>query len=182
MVEPVFLHSPPGDARLLAGGSGDGRGAGVGLQAAGVGETASVVSDLGQHPGAELDAEAGEAEDDFSVRVLRESLLHCLREVVGCCAGGFQLAQEGEHLLAERVLDQRRLVGPLAAEDLADPVGLGLDAALAAGSLEGGLDLRAAQLLGAGGRGGVGASLSSSRASGRQRPFCQVAKASRADG
>ncbi|MDR6981361.1 hypothetical protein J2X68_008104 [Streptomyces sp. 3330] len=115
----------------------------------------------------------------ISVRVLGESPFDRLRQVVGDVAGGIELAKEGEHLFAERVLDQRRLVGPLGAEDLADPVCLGLDAALAAGSLEGSLDLRAAQPRGPRGR---GASLSSSRASGRQRPFWQVAKASRADG
>jgi hypothetical protein len=69
-------------------------------------------------------------------------------------------------------------VGPLGAEYLADPVGLGLDAPLPAGPLERGLNLRAGQPRGLGGRGGE---LEHSRASGRQRPFCQVAKASRAE-
>jgi hypothetical protein len=41
-----------------------------------------VVSDLGQHPGSELDAETREAQDHFSVRALRESLLHRLGQVV----------------------------------------------------------------------------------------------------
>jgi len=36
---------------FLAAGSGDRRGAGEGFQPAGVGETAVVVADLGQHPG-----------------------------------------------------------------------------------------------------------------------------------
>jgi hypothetical protein len=40
------------------------------------------------------------------------------------------LSQEGEHLLAERVFDQRGLVGPVGAECLAKPVGFGFDAAL----------------------------------------------------
>jgi hypothetical protein len=34
----VVLHPPPGDGRLLAERSGHGRGAGIGLQAAGIGE------------------------------------------------------------------------------------------------------------------------------------------------
>jgi hypothetical protein len=54
-------------------------------------------------------------------------------------ARGLQLAQEGEHLLAERVLNQQRLVGPLGPEDLTDSVGFRLDTPLAAGSLERGL-------------------------------------------
>ncbi|GGR64298.1 hypothetical protein GCM10010251_96100 [Streptomyces aurantiogriseus] len=66
-----------------------------------------------------MDAEAGEAEDDLSVRVLRESLFHRLGQIVGGGAGGFKLDQEGEHLLAQRVLDQRRLMGPVRAEDFA---------------------------------------------------------------
>ena len=53
MVEAVVLHPPAGDGRFLAGGPGDGRGAGVGLQAAGVGEAGVVVADLGQDPGGE---------------------------------------------------------------------------------------------------------------------------------
>jgi hypothetical protein len=55
------------------------------------------------------------------------------------------LDQECEHLLAERVLDQRGLVCPVGAEDRPEPVGLGCDAALAAGSLQSGLQLRACQ-------------------------------------
>ncbi|GAA3044581.1 hypothetical protein GCM10017562_02110 [Streptomyces roseofulvus] len=88
--------------------------------------------------------------------MLREGLFHRLSELVGGGAGGIQPDQEGEHLLAERILDQRRLVGPLAAEDLAEALGLGFDAALAAGSLEGGLDPGAGQPCGPGrGRGGL---------------------------
>jgi hypothetical protein len=80
--------------------------------AAGVDEPGAIVSDLGEHPGADLDAEAGEAEDDLSVRVLRESFFDRLGQVVGSDAGCLELDQEREHLLAERVLDQRWLVGP----------------------------------------------------------------------
>jgi hypothetical protein len=65
----VVLHPAAGDAGLLARRPGDRRGAGVCLQPASVGEPLSVVPDLGKHPGAELGAEAGEAEDDLSVRV-----------------------------------------------------------------------------------------------------------------
>ena len=148
MVEPVVLDPPAGDARLLAGGPGDGRGACVRLQAAGVGEPCAVVPDLGEYPGAELGAEPGEAQDHVSVRVLRERLLHRPGEVVGGDAGGLQLAQKGEHLLAERILDQGRLVGEVAAEDFTNPLGLGLDAAFTAGSPECAGDLRTGQFRG----------------------------------
>lgn len=84
-----------------------------------------------------------EAEDHVSVRVLRENLFDRFGEVVGSGAGGLQLDQQGQHLLADRVLDQRRLVSPLGPEDLADPLSLGFDASLAAGAFERGLDLRA---------------------------------------
>ena len=100
-------------------------------------------SPISEDPGGELDAEPGEARQDFGVRMLRERLLHCLSELIGGCAGGLQLNEEGEHLLAERVLDERWLVGPLGSENVAEPLGLRLDATLAAGALERGLDLGA---------------------------------------
>ncbi|MFF2468408.1 hypothetical protein [Streptomyces mirabilis] len=115
-----------------------------------------VVADLGQHPGAELDSEPGEAQDHVSVRVLRKRLLDRLGEVVSGGAGGFQLDEEGEQLLAEGVLDQRRLVRVLGAEDLADPVGFGINATLSASPFEGRADLRPAVPFGPGrGRGGL---------------------------
>ena len=79
-----------------------------------------------------------------------EGFCYRFGELVGGGAGGVQLDEEGGHLLAECVFDQRRLVGPLAAKDLAEAVGLGFDAALAAGSLQGGLDLGAGQPRGPG--------------------------------
>ena len=77
--------------------------------------------------------------------MLGEGFLYRFGELVCGGAGRFQLDEEGEHLRAKRVLDQRRLVGPLRSEDLAKAVGLGFDAALAAGALERGLDLGAGQ-------------------------------------
>ncbi|MCG6499800.1 hypothetical protein [Kitasatospora sp. A2-31] len=77
-------------------------------------------------------------------------------EVVGGLRCGFQLEQDGEHLLAERVFDQRRLVGPVRSEGLAEPISLGLDAPLATGSLESGLELCAGE---SGGWEGVAAGL-----------------------
>ncbi len=84
--------------------------------------------------GTDLDAEAGKAEDDLSVRMLRKSLFDRLGQVVGGGAGCLELDQEREHLLAERVLDPRRLVCPVGTENRPEPFGLGCGAALAAGS------------------------------------------------
>jgi hypothetical protein len=56
--------------------------------------------------------------------VLRESLFHRLGEVVGSGASGIEL---GERVLAQRIFDQGWLVGPVGAEDRAEPFGLGLD-------------------------------------------------------
>jgi hypothetical protein len=111
VVEAVILDPAAGDAGVLAGSPGDVRRGGVCLQTAGVGETLAVVPDLSEYPSAELGAEAGKTEDDLSVRMLGESFLHRLGEVVGGGAGGLELDQEGEHLLAERVLDEGRMVG-----------------------------------------------------------------------
>ncbi|KOU62107.1 hypothetical protein ADK96_27175 [Streptomyces sp. IGB124] len=123
-------------------------------QAAGVGEPLPVVSDLGEDPGSELSAEAGEAEDDSSVRVLREGFFDRLGQVVGGGARGLQLNQKVQHLPAKRVLDQRRLVGPLGSEDLTQPLGLCWDAPLTTSPLERGLQLRAREASGLGWRRG----------------------------
>ncbi|MFE9968095.1 hypothetical protein [Streptomyces sp. NPDC005525] len=62
--------------------------------------------------------------------MLREGLFHRLGDGGG--AGGLELPQQSEHLLAERVLDQRRLVRVFVPQDLAEALGVGIDAALAA--------------------------------------------------
>src|SRR5829696_5001662 len=49
---------------------------GVVLAALGVGVANWVVAELGEHPGAENDPQAGLAEVDLSVRVLAKTLLH----------------------------------------------------------------------------------------------------------
>lgn len=71
------------------------------------------------------------------------------------------------------------MVGVVLAEDLTEAFGLGFDAALAAGPLEGGLELGASQSSSCV---GVGASLRTSWASERQRPFFQGSNAARAAG
>ncbi|MFE1983624.1 hypothetical protein ACFW9Q_20750 [Streptomyces mirabilis] len=82
-------------------------------------------------------------------------------------------------LLAERIFDQLPLARVVTAEILAEPVGLRFDAAAATGAFEGGAELGAGE---PGGLAGGGASLSSSRASGRHNPLVHPAKASRAAG
>lgn len=59
-----------------AGGFGDGAGAGVVAAGFGVDEAVLVVAELGEHPSAEHDTEAGLAGDDVSVRVLAKTLAH----------------------------------------------------------------------------------------------------------
>lgn len=67
--ESVVVDEPGVDGAHLAGLAGDRAGAGVVLAGFGGGVAALGVSELGEHPGAEDDADAGLAEDDLSVRV-----------------------------------------------------------------------------------------------------------------
>lgn len=111
--------------------------------------------------------------------MLKERFLHRLGELVGGRAGCLQLGDESEHLLAEGVLDKRRLVGPVGPEDLAETVSFGLDPALASSSPERGLELGAGQ---PGCPSRSGAVLRSSWASRRHRPLRQGSNAASADG
>jgi len=76
------------DGLGLAGGAGNGGGAGVGLESFGILEAGSVVSDLGEYPGAGERAEPWEAGDDLGVRVLVKRLGGGVLEVAGAGAGG----------------------------------------------------------------------------------------------
>ena len=67
MVESAVLDHLASDVTFLAGCANDVNGSGVGLEAAGVGKPLAVVADLGQHPGAKLDAESEEAQDHLGV-------------------------------------------------------------------------------------------------------------------
>ncbi len=82
MVEAVVLDHAPAHVALLPGGAGDGCRSSVGLEAAGVGEAGVVVADFRQDARGELDAEAGEGQQDLGVRVLGEELLDGLGEFV----------------------------------------------------------------------------------------------------
>lgn len=100
--------------------------------------------------GGELNAEHREAQQYLRVRGLKERLFHRFGELAGGGAGGLQLDQDGKRLLAERFRDQGRLVGPLGAQDIAQTLGLGSDAALPACALEDCLQLGAGQPSGLG--------------------------------
>jgi hypothetical protein len=73
--EPVVVHVAGQYGLLLAGLAGDRAGPGVVFAGSGVGVAGGVVAELGQHPGAEHDAQAGLAEVDLSVRVLAKMRL-----------------------------------------------------------------------------------------------------------
>ena len=130
----MVLDPPVHHRQRFAAGAGHGCGAGVGLERAGVGEAGSVVADLGEDAGAGERTESGLAGDDRRVGVGLEVLGDGGGELVGVGAGGVELAQQGERLTAQRVLDQRGLVQVLGAKYRLESVGFGVDAALSAGA------------------------------------------------
>ncbi|MFD3333874.1 hypothetical protein ACFWV1_14690 [Streptomyces sp. NPDC058700] len=67
--------------------------------------------------------------------MLRKRPLDGLGEVGGGGAGGRELSEEGERLLAERVLDKLGPTGPVGAKSLAQPLDVRRDTALAARTL-----------------------------------------------
>lgn len=122
----------------------------VGLQCPGVGEASAVVSDLGEHSGGELHSQAGEAEQDLSVRVLSKMLLHRPGEPLGSFACGIQLQEKSSELVAHGVFDCLRLAGMVRAEDGLEAVGFGIDAAGASGTFPGSPQLGHGGLCGSG--------------------------------
>jgi hypothetical protein len=66
--------------------------------------------------------------------MLQEQLFGVGYEVIACQAGCVELGEEGKCLASHRFLDQGGLAEPGPAEHFKQPVGLGLDAALASGS------------------------------------------------
>src|ERR1039457_185200 len=74
--EPVVVHVPGQHGLLLAGGAGDGAGAGIVLAGFGGGVAARVVAGFCEHPGAEDRSQPGLGGDDLSVRVLPKIGLH----------------------------------------------------------------------------------------------------------
>jgi hypothetical protein len=140
----------------LAAGAGDGGGAGVGLESFGILEPGPVVAGLGEHPGAGQCAEPWEAGDDPGVRVQVKRLGGGVLEVGGGGAGGVELAEQGDGLPAQGLLDERQLAHLLCAERVAQPGGFGIDAAAAAGFSQQAAELGQGQRGGAGRGGGGG--------------------------
>ena len=58
------------------------------------------------------------------------------RELFGVGAGGVELAQQGQGLLPEGLLDQWRVVQVVGAQHLLEPVGFGVEAALQPGAAQ----------------------------------------------
>jgi hypothetical protein len=121
------------------------------LRALGVGVAVLVVAELGEHPGAEHDAEAGLAEVDLSVRVLTKMCLDLLLHGLDLAVEGAQDRHLGAHGGRVGSRHDRGLAQVLGAQRGGDRVGF-RGPAVAAGTLERGGDLLDAQR---GGRGGV---------------------------
>ena len=88
---------------FLTASSGDRRGSGVGLEAAGVGETLTVIADFGKYPGTGQRPQSGETGDDLSVRVSFKMGGRRLGQLVNGRTGGVELAQQRGELNAHRV-------------------------------------------------------------------------------
>jgi hypothetical protein len=100
MCQSLILDVAMGDDMAFAAGAGDRRGAGIGFQRSGIGETGSVVADFGEHPGGGQRTETGETEQDPGIGVLVELGDRRGGEVVCGCAGCVELPQQGQYLLA----------------------------------------------------------------------------------
>lgn len=99
-------------------------GPGEGFESLRVGETGSVVADLGEHPGAGERPESWEAGDDLGVRVRFKRLHRSSGQVVCAGAGGIELSEQGDGLAAHGLFDLRELPHLRCPEGLADPFGL----------------------------------------------------------
>jgi hypothetical protein len=88
--------------------------------------------------------------------VLVKRLDDSLLEVVRAGEGGVELAEQGQGLAAHGLLDEGELAHLPGAERLAEPGGLGVDAAAAACPFQQGAELCEGQLRGVGGRRGGG--------------------------
>ena len=107
---------------------------GEGLEPAGVSEAATIIADLGEHPGTGEHPQPGEAGDDLGVRVLFKMSDRRLGQFVGGAAGGVELAQQGREVDAHRVLHRRWwLVQVGVCEDLPQTCGVAVQIAFATG-------------------------------------------------
>jgi hypothetical protein len=78
------VHEPGDDDFPLAGGSGDGRGAGVVLAGLGGRVAVRVVAEFCEHPGTEDWSQAGLGQVDLSVRVLAKCSSTCPCRALTC--------------------------------------------------------------------------------------------------
>jgi hypothetical protein len=124
---------PVQDNGFLAAGAGDGSRSGESLQSAGISEAGAVITDLGEHPGAGQHPQAGEAGDDFGVRVVLKMGDRRLSKRVGGGAGGLELAQQRGQVNAHRLFHDRGLVQVGVGEDLPQPGDVAVEIAFAAG-------------------------------------------------
>ena len=92
----------------LAAGPGDRGAAGVGLEASGVGEAGAVVADLGRTRAPVSSARPGKLVMIAASGCWAKRSAVAAREVVGVGAGGVELAQQGQGLAPEGLLDQGR--------------------------------------------------------------------------
>ncbi len=98
----------------------------------------------------------GRAGDDRGVWVAVEAFDRGVGQLVGIGAGGVELAEQGERLSTEGVLDQRQLAQILRAQYRLDSVGFSIDAALSASPSQQRPQLCLGQLRGRARRGGGG--------------------------
>src|SRR5271163_91040 len=129
--EPVVLDAAVRDRGDFTRGAGDRRGPGVCLQRPVVGESGTVVTDLGKNARTGQVRQAGETGDYGVVGVLAEFFTGQLFEFVGASAGGVEHRQQRQGLAAHRLLDESGLAQLWNAQALNDVGGEIVDAALA---------------------------------------------------
>src|ERR1035437_2990291 len=107
--QSLVTHVSSQDDLLLAGGSGDGAGAGVVLAGAGAVVAGGVVAELCEHPGAQDGPQSGLAEVDLSVRVPPKTGLDLPFQGGDLLIGGRDQGSQGADRRAVGGRDNRRL-------------------------------------------------------------------------
>ena len=136
MCQSLILDVAMSNDMAFTTGAGDRRGAGIGFQRSGIGETGSVVADFGEHPGGGQRTETGETEQDLGIGVLVELGDRRGGEVVCGCAGCVELPQQGQDLLAHRRFDLRAVAQVVGSKHRLDAVDSGVEVAGAPGAFE----------------------------------------------
>jgi len=138
--EAVVFDPTVGDGGDLARGPGDGRRPCIGLQRTVVGESRTVIADLGQDTGTGQLGQAGKTGDDRVVGVSAEFVGSSLCEVVGAGAGGIEHRQQDKGLAAHRFFDKLGLTQLRGLQMLENVDSEAVDAAFAAGAAQRGGD------------------------------------------